>query len=643
MAWAAKLDWRWRLLIAFIAFKALVYLPLEFIFNASLVNTVAAGPNMDRLHFLELLGRTLSGVAATFIVWRWIIRSASVRFVKPALAASFVLVFGVVFFGQKALVNWISDRAGAEERYIATLMRFMPVALNAGMVEGFEFAANSDTPDAKAFRAIAGAALFLSPRTYHDIERQADRFVYNHALAGLAGHKSDREWDAYRRYRDQFIQAYGAADAKNGRPSYATASQSLQQATGSPAELAEEAWRELNKQIASEIQRAQDAKSEGSHAMAIPDLYNGLVSYFNSRTGVLARRAQTKYNEAMLRSFGRPIEPTTWCEDVDHCPGSYEFVESKARSLAGQGGLDAAEDVSLDSPRVSAFAREKLRAKGIPMPENWKATDHEGFLRAAIPALQDRAKTQFTSAVMSQLGSDAVPPGLAFEDYQRNPAVQSRMRRDFARAFPGIPLGKIMLSVLWTRQQFDNWLLGGTSEELKSRLIGPVDRYGNSGRLEVVGRESIRAILVPVVSICLSLAFTLVNIVGVVTLAIGQIRPAWDRIATRTFWVSSLLLIPIVPFLMPLGVAQSQGYIALAEHIDEGSLETRSFAVPIKWVLRTEPLMLSVGDAVTRRTGELNLTLGRDGYCRLVRLDQVVIGALPGADATECDSKHRGS
>src|SRR5262245_23867403 len=114
-------GWRNRWLWAFILFKVFLYLPFEFMFNASLVGVIAACASIERLHGLELLGRALSAMAGTFIAWRFVIRGVGREWTRSGLVMSFIIVFPIVFFGQKALVNSIADRATDQQRYIATL------------------------------------------------------------------------------------------------------------------------------------------------------------------------------------------------------------------------------------------------------------------------------------------------------------------------------------------------------------------------------------------------------------------------------------------------------------------------------------------------------------------------------------------
>ena len=52
-------------LFSFFIFKLAIYLPFEFSINSNLVDTVAAGSNLNQQHAIEILGRTLSSLCGS--------------------------------------------------------------------------------------------------------------------------------------------------------------------------------------------------------------------------------------------------------------------------------------------------------------------------------------------------------------------------------------------------------------------------------------------------------------------------------------------------------------------------------------------------------------------------------------------------
>lgn len=630
-------SWRRRSLWLFILFKAFLYLPFEFMFNASLVGVIAAGASVERLHGLELLGRSLSSMAGTFIAWRFVIRRVSHQWVSAALFASFMVVFPIVFFGQKAVVNSIADRATDEQRYVATLMRFLPVAIRAGKVRTFEFAADERDPAATTFRALGSSALFFSPTAYRDIESQIGTFAYNEAIHRTFSGGTDRSWKAYTGYRDQLIALYGANGPGKPEGTYLQASTALEEAKQTPEVVAERLWHEVNREVAQAWQTARDTPRGREADARLPELYNGLLQYFHLKSSAFRRSAVSRYDRQMIGTFHRSVPDTTWCEDDTHCPGSYEFVESKAKELAGVDSQTATGQFDLDSPQMARIARERLRSRGIVLADSWRLSDKDAFMAVAIPAVRSESQAQYEKLMRRAFGNASIAPGLSFDAFERQAAVQSSLRNRLERSL-SIPLPPGPVSVMWTRAEFERRIVRSASDSLQRAMVGPVASYADGGEREGVGRQSVRLILIPVISIALSLYFSLTNVVSVLTMLPAQIAASLNRAMGMIFVVASLVVIPLLPFLAPMGLANTDGYRMWSEHTRAATLEERLPILPVKWVFRLEPVVLPRGQQLIARLGEPGFALHTQGYCNLTRIDRLFIGWIRGSDRVECEA-----
>ena len=642
---ASEDDWRARAIWMLIGFKVAVYLPVELLFNGAIVDIVANGAATSRLHGMELLGRTTSALAAVFLVWRFLVVRASHKHMPALLVSSFAIVFVLVFFAQKALVNWVADSASPEQRYAATLLRFAPRAIEQHKLVGFEFADDLRDPGARTFRAIAGAALFFSATASQDIERQSNKFAYNEALRSVFDSNTDRAWSAYRKLRDETVRAYqGGRDPEKNGPSYIDAGERLAGIKAHPEEEAEKIWHDVNASIAAAWSAgvAQGAPAAQPTADA---LYHELIDYFQTRNSALGigKRAREAYQRRMMAMFGRPLADVTWCSDEHHCPGNVEFVERKMKELGGApaappGRAGTAGAFDLSSLEVNREARARFKAAGIDLSDGWTLADKDGFMRAAVPALVKTADDRYRAAMKGKLGDANVAPGLSYEQFEKTPAIQSKLRRAMARELhSAVPAGP--LSLLWTRAQFDDKVLTAAGTSLRDNWIGDVATYADGQSRSAVGTDSIRVLMVPMVSICLSLYFVLTNAMSVAALVATRIRPAWTRGVTRAFMASWLLAIPILPFCLPIGVARHEGYDLLAEKTQQLPLADAVAVLPIKWALRLEPVVLQVADTTQKHLFDPTFALSGVGYCRLTAVDHFFIGWLPGSGKVQCEPR----
>lgn len=139
------------------------YLIFELAFNARLLDVTGGMATRDQINIIEKIGRLISGVALTLVVWgQWIMPRAEARGWGPRgtrllLATSALVCISCMFWIQKALIDRLVDAADGTSRRIAVQLRLVTSAVVAGelMIDGIEITPELlSRPEGKSFMAL---------------------------------------------------------------------------------------------------------------------------------------------------------------------------------------------------------------------------------------------------------------------------------------------------------------------------------------------------------------------------------------------------------------------------------------------------------------------------------------------------------
>ncbi len=131
----------------------LVYLLIEFSFNARLLDAVGGITSESKIHEIEVWGRCLSGFAVALAFWPWL-HDKNINTLAIAILSLLIMV--IVYYGEKSLVTSMVENSTPEDRYAAANLMFLQNALvtNDARIDGL--AVNHEqlaAPDGKAFLA----------------------------------------------------------------------------------------------------------------------------------------------------------------------------------------------------------------------------------------------------------------------------------------------------------------------------------------------------------------------------------------------------------------------------------------------------------------------------------------------------------
>lgn len=578
-----------NMLVALIALK-LGYLAVELAFNGQLVLTLSRGAAARDVHAIEFYGRIFSGLAAGLLALRFAVQSHETRGLPGiGLARVFVLVLApavVVFFAQKAFVNWAAAQSDPATRQSAQRMTLLAAALSATdkmpAIQGFD-RANLTASEATTLRALLGSSLYFSPKSLRFAVDQQETLI-----AAASG--GDQAKDLCRRYASA---ATAFTDLYNKSYREANVQLSAALAGGSGARPPHPGAAPSTKLRLMTPQERWDLNNE--------QFYKMLQTVFRSGPDRLLAHNYRKTSEMM---FGRLVEPTEFCEGdggldrPPQCPASRAFVDGKIDSL-----------------------RQAPRMPGPPSSGKGSAS------------LEDAARARFDDAMRrSPLGA-AIPPGLDIEQFERQPAVQ-RYLADQLKAFGSVPAGTLSMS--WSCSTVASKFF---APALRERGNARQSSFADGAAHARSGRDAVRTLLTPIMSLGLSMFFGLLNLAGLFVLIAlkflpatrnakaGLLRRKWPTFAN----LAILLAIVVLPFATHAGLARHTGYEPLMS--TPATQPAVAVLKPIvDWILRVQPEMLPVTRAAAKAVFPERLHISDQTYDRLRDLDRSVIGFLPGGE-----------
>lgn len=248
--------------------------------------------------------------------------------------------------------------------------------------------------------------------------------------------------------------------------------------------------------------------------------------------------------------------------------------------------------------------REKVRARGAEIPNNWRPDDRATFVRPIIAKARREAETQFNAAVVKELGV-TIAPGLSFERFSAHPAVQKRIV-----AALGFDLGyEVPLSEDSTiiRLKIYEVLLTRLIDDQIDSLRNSAEEFGPGGRFEQRGEEAAERLIVPPLALLFSLIGGLTHLTKSLYLVMKLTpAPPWLRLAP--LYVLPLGLLIGLRAVNP--VTGSAVYATLDQRVAEHS--GASVAKALRFVIQAEGLVYPTNTFI-RETVLFGQTFGFKG------------------------------
>ena len=165
-----------------------IYLVIELSFNARILDVSAAFSPATDFSQLELYGRSISASGATLFAWRLLVPSwSSISLLNIILKFLLIalIVFPVVFIGQKTLVDDLVNQSSNETRRTAEILSLLKFGIANGFVEIDELAVDEmvlQTAEGKMFITLSGLLAYNSRNMREVLERELEK-IAGYAIA----------------------------------------------------------------------------------------------------------------------------------------------------------------------------------------------------------------------------------------------------------------------------------------------------------------------------------------------------------------------------------------------------------------------------------------------------------------------------
>lgn len=624
-------DPKWKTWILVLLCLEVVYIALEFGFNAALLN-VASGvfPDPQSLDDIEMAGRLLSGVGFGFLVYGIVGMKYKGRVCRPKKQAVMLLTimpFAIAFMytAQEVLIEkLIVEKASDNDRFAATYLNMVRPAIRNGtlILEDVPITQEtSDRPENKAFLAIAGMLMASNEKVVDRIPREIENIV------GAMVHREalESQNEAYKAYQEVDEQVVGLYEE-------------YRQGLASMPEKIDKAMEEVRK---SEFYRKLDtelADAYSKYANGAKEVYKALGSktYFkpyyvasacnphktNYRES--ACRASIKKNgQAYYEMTGSRLNVLKFCDIrvMNHgkCDWSAERVGRLVYGdLTPEKRRSAPIPLNVDGIPLGLNKRQFYQDRGFAA--SFGTQRHNGIrLRAedlvldgaGVPnaeasvrkALVKSMKEDFVYAANEPFrsGDDDIEYGMQKYQFFRTDSVQSAYR-----SVLGKDSAEIIIEPEMKGSEFlEKVLLPMSWKTVAARLEGipksPEEMVQNES-MNVQGEDAVRAMVVPPIALVLSLFFSLFTLSKVFhhLAAIQFIRhPKSFPLKKVKAAITGSFLVVVVsfPFLLPENPMVKTGIVEAATgKVDSDAAPSKLVTVAMDWMIRAEPAIYPIAN-----------------------------------------------
>ncbi|MEZ0167251.1 hypothetical protein [Microvirga sp. TS319] len=192
-----------------------------------------------------------------------------------------------------------------------------------------------------------------------------------------------------------------------------------------------------------------------------------------------------------------------------------ESLPEQAQSMWGRyletlrsQGLRSRSQIS----RYASSIRQSVRDSGVPVSKNWNPLDEQGFRNAARQKIKSSLDAAYKSAVEEALGKGAsLPHTLNFKGFLEQSAVQAKIRRELSLPRSG-PVITAIIEDRDLEEHVYKPLLESRHKKLAQEYLQDTTTFGDGGSNEDIGRNAMRAVVVPPIALAFSLLGMTVHI-----------------------------------------------------------------------------------------------------------------------------------
>ena len=657
----------WRV---FLFVLSVAYLIPEAIFNAQLVSLIGLGtPQDSQLEQLEVYGRAISGIGATLLLADFLparyFRSAISGF--SILFALACVVWPTVYFGQKIIVERVLiASSSAEQREQAVLSAAFrdALALNAVSVTGLEYDTElQNSSENLTFLALFGGLLyadnklatnlenykhqivrqFVQKQTYRDFDLHYQDFsslyvqlsesyedyakgsnTYNQKLAGIPQQekeywqaieqKINQGWSDYQQATKTYVARAEARAQKYGPRIFEYHKQTNQclerYSKSSQRDRRTQCIERLQARYKSEIDKAGLGYVEPNYWLIEEDV-SGLENTANTAiAGVITGGLSTLLQALSLATGGDggikdkrykyTDDPTHYQRRILAHPNFQAQFQKDTGYPMGIPDLGAFRNHDETQQRI----RNTLKTKGLALPADWRVEQRLVFSQAVANKVKTDADAGWNDAM--QRKGLSLPVNLQWQDFQLHPSVQSIIAQKMGDMYVD------NVHADWSQANFKQYVLDPNIEKRTLRYIDMISdarvHFQNGGKYAEAGKQALRSVLIPPISMFLSLFLICLTILKLPIKAFELFKPDWQEHTPKwSRWVIKSIPILLICFLPSLLVQST--FTARADSPVNHFLEKVEenghpvFSTVLGWTLHAQPILHPLGLSFEAHTG----------------------------------------
>ncbi|MEC7689850.1 MAG: carboxypeptidase regulatory-like domain-containing protein [Pseudomonadota bacterium] len=657
----------WRV---FLFVLSVAYLIPEAIFNAQLVSLIGLGtPQDSQLEQLEVYGRAISGIGATLLLADFLparyFRSAISGF--SILFALACVVWPTVYFGQKIIVERVLiASSSAEQREQAVLSAAFrdALALNAVSVTGLEYDTDlQNSSENLTFLALFGGLLyadnklatnlenykhqivrqFVQKQTYRDFDLHYQDFsslyvqlsesyedyakgsnTYNQKLAGIPQQekeywqaieqKINQGWSDYQQATKTYVARAEARAQKYGPRIFEYHKQTNQclerYSKSSQRDRRNQCIERLQARYKSEIDKAGLGYVEPNYWLIEEDV-SGLENTANTAiAGVITGGLSTLLQALSLATGGDggikdkrykyTDDPTHYQRRILAHPNFQAQFQKDTGYPMGIPDLGAFRNHDETQQRI----RNTLKTKGLALPADWRVEQRLVFSQAVANKVKTDADAGWNDAM--QRKGLSLPVNLQWQDFQLHPSVQSIIAQKMGDMYVD------NVHADWSQANFKQYVLDPNIEKRTLRYIDMISdarvHFENGGKYAEAGKQALRSVLIPPISMFLSLFLICLTILKLPIKAFELFKPDWQEHTPKwSRWVIKSIPILLICFLPSLLVQST--FTARADSPVNHFLEKVEenghpvFSTVLGWTLHAQPILHPLGLSFEAHTG----------------------------------------
>lgn len=619
----------------------------------------------NTLHQIELFGRAISGVGVSLLILDALPARFVSNFLSRILCiiSVFTLIWPMVFFGQKKLIDiYLIEPSSASQRKqaVASVLLKQAMTHNAVSFEGIDFDPDSGNDGVKSaedmtFLAIFGGLVYVDEDILNRIKEQQGKIISNYVRA-----RSNTDFASYiQSHRDLYTRL-----SNDYSKQYVPASNRYNQSIASIPQKQADAWSNIETQLVkgwADYQAARKSHIARAEARAQeygPQIFEHFQRFYkhcvdksqkiNERC---ALRENTNYKNMISKAGYGYIDKNYWLieEEVSTSTnvintignavltgGATLALQALSKVTGGDGGwkdkkytytneashyrnrfleLPAVEQEFLTQTgyltSISDFntfrhhptTQERVRAsiikQGIPLPPGWTMAESSVLNEAVKNKVVVDTKAAWDKEVKAK--KLTMGPNLSWREFEVHKDIQARIKEEMKDNYvPG-------LRASWSDQEFARRVIepavAKKVKDVENQLKALEEDFADGGQYEEIGKNSLRTVIIPPISLILSLFLICITMLKLpikfVVLLRKETNCNADKTKVKKIIDASLAIVPVLIVLtLPFYIGENK-YLSKESNVNFfiNQIEEKNYiaAFSLRWLINAQPIMQPLG------------------------------------------------